>query len=180
MKADKGLESYNQFALGCVKEVEIKLFLKYLFKLSWLLDGSVHNVFPSPFYCLILISWIVFIALAKVPERQGEYLIIQLLWTIAQLLVTSVSPIYLVGEFHFLYLLFLHLRPSYAAASRLFNLVCVECLQMFKHLHSLREVKGLQDCSKILKTPHHTVCWTWCSGYDYRLSVSEIPLRNLW
>ena len=39
------------------------------------------------------------------------------------------------------------------------------------------EVKRLQGCSKTLKigiwnckTPHHTVCWTWCSGYDCRFS----------
>ena len=51
LKPYEGLESYNQFTSRWVKEVKIKLFLNYLLKLYWLLDGLVHNVFPSPFYC---------------------------------------------------------------------------------------------------------------------------------
>ena len=41
-------------------------------KLPWLLDGSVRNVFPSSLYCLILIRCIVFIASAKIREREGN------------------------------------------------------------------------------------------------------------
>ena len=44
LKAYESLESYNLFASGLVKEVKIKLFLNYLLKLPWLLDGSVRNV----------------------------------------------------------------------------------------------------------------------------------------
>ena len=65
-KAYESLEFYNQFVSGLVKEVKIKLFLNYLLKLPWLLDGSVHNVFPSSFYCSILIRCIVFIASATI------------------------------------------------------------------------------------------------------------------
>ena len=57
----------------------------------------------------------------------------QLLWAIARLLVTSVSPIYLVDEFHFLFLLFLSLRLTQQRAGWL-NLVCVECFQMIKQI----------------------------------------------
>ena len=49
LKAYEILESYNQFASGWVKEVKTKLFLNYLLKLPWLLDGLVGNVFPSSF-----------------------------------------------------------------------------------------------------------------------------------
>ena len=72
LKAYENLESYNQFTSGWVKEVKIKLFLNYLLKLPWLLDGSVRNVFLSPFYCSILIRCIVFIASGKIPEREGS------------------------------------------------------------------------------------------------------------
>ena len=61
MKAYESLESYNQFVSGWVKEVKTKLFLNYLLKLPWLLERSVCNVFPSWFYCSILIRCIVFI-----------------------------------------------------------------------------------------------------------------------
>ena len=29
-------------------------------------------------------------------------------------------------------------------------------------------------------TPHHTVSWTWCNGYDCRFPVRGNPVRNLW
>ena len=61
LKRYESLECYNHFASGCVKEVKTKLFLNYLLKLHWLLDGSVRNVFLSSFYCSILIRCIVFI-----------------------------------------------------------------------------------------------------------------------
>ena len=48
-------------------------------------------------------------------------------------------------------------------------------------------MKGLQDCSKTFKmnilnfkTPHYTVSWISCSGYDCRFPAREIPFRNLW
>ena len=72
LKAYKSLEFHNQFASGWVKEVKLKLFLNYLFKLPWLLDGSVRNVFPSSFDCSILIRCIAFIASDKIPERNGS------------------------------------------------------------------------------------------------------------
>ena len=68
LKAYKSLKSYNQFASGWVKEVKTKLLLNNLLKLSWLLDGSVRNVFPSSFYCSILDKCI--IASAKIPEHE--------------------------------------------------------------------------------------------------------------
>ena len=68
----ENLESYNQFTLGWIKEVKIKLLLNYLLKLTWILDGSVHNLFPSQFYGLILIRCIMFIASAKIPEPEGS------------------------------------------------------------------------------------------------------------
>ena len=71
-KAYKNLESNNQFESGWVKEVKTKLFLNYLFKMPWLLDKSVRNVFPSSFYCLILIRCTVFIAPTKIPESGGS------------------------------------------------------------------------------------------------------------
>ena len=43
IKAYQSLESYNQFTLGWVKEVKIKLFLNYLLKLPWLFDGSAST-----------------------------------------------------------------------------------------------------------------------------------------
>ena len=46
------------------------------------------------------------------PGAREEHLAIQFLWAITRLLVTSVSPIYLVDEFHFLFLLFLSLTPT--------------------------------------------------------------------
>ena len=70
LKAYKSLKSYNQFASEWVKEVKTKLLLNNLLKLPWLLDGSVRNVFPSSFYCSILDKCIVFIASAKIPERE--------------------------------------------------------------------------------------------------------------
>ena len=118
LKAYKSLEFHNQFASGWIKEVKLKLFLNYLFKLPWLLDGSVRNIFPSSFDCSILIRCIAFIASDKIPERNGSN---QLLWAMT-ILFTSVSPIYLADEFHFLFLLFLHLRPTHAEWC---NLVCV-------------------------------------------------------
>ena len=74
LKAYESLQSYILLASGWVKEVKIKLFLNYLLKLSWLLDRSARNLFPSPFYCSILIRCIVFIALAKILERKGSIL----------------------------------------------------------------------------------------------------------
>ena len=72
LKAYESLESYNQFQSGWVKKVKIKLFLNYHLKLPLLLDGSVRNLFLSPFYCSILIRCIVFIALGQIPERKGS------------------------------------------------------------------------------------------------------------
>ena len=117
LKMYKVLESYNKFAWGWVKEVKIKRSLNYLLKLPWLLDGSAHNVFPSLFYCLILIRYIVFIALAKISERKESM-------GNCQLSITSVSPIYVVDEFNFLFPLFLLLRPTQQRAGW-HNLVCM-------------------------------------------------------
>ena len=100
-----------------------KLFLNHLLKFSWLLDGSVRNIFPSSFYCSILIRCFVFIASAKI-QKLGEHLAIQLL--LARLLTTSVTPINIVDEFQFLFLLFIPVRSTQQrAGSR--NLGCVEC-----------------------------------------------------
>ena len=105
------------------------------------------------------------------PGAREKHLAIQLLRAITLLLIKSVSPIYLVDEFHFLFLLFLPLRPSQQREGWR-NLVCVEFLQMIKqmvvgfcwglmllwtlgvHFEStctVKEVKGLQDCSKTLE-----------------------------
>ena len=43
LKAYEILESYSQFASGWVKEVKIKVFLNYLLKLPWLLDGLLSR-----------------------------------------------------------------------------------------------------------------------------------------
>ena len=43
----------------------------------------------------------------KTSEREGDHLTIELLWETARLLVTRVSPIYLVDEFIFLFLVLL-------------------------------------------------------------------------
>ena len=73
LKAYKNFnQSYNQFESGWVKEVKTKLFLNYLLKMPWLLDESVRNVFPSSFYCLILIRCTVFTASTKIPESGGS------------------------------------------------------------------------------------------------------------
>ena len=89
---------------------------KTVFKLTIeiALVGSVRNVLPSSFYCSMLIRCIiVFIASAKILEREGSwYLAIQILLAISQLSITSVSPIYLVDEFHFLFLLFIPLTTT--------------------------------------------------------------------
>ena len=70
---------------GWVKEVKIKLFLNLLLKLPWLLDGSVLNVFPSSFYCSILIRCIVFIGvecLLMIKQMEvGFCWALMLLWT---------------------------------------------------------------------------------------------------
>ena len=61
-----------------------------------------------------------FIASVKIPEREGSISI-----TI-DLLITIVSPIYLVDEFQFLFLLLIPLRSTQQRAGWC-NLVCVEC-----------------------------------------------------
>ena len=108
LKAYESFESYNQFATGWVKEVKRKLFLNYLMKLLWLLDWSVRNVFPSSFCFSILTRCIVFIASAKILEREGRIFSS----SFVQLIITSVSSIYLVDEFLFLILLFLPHRAT--------------------------------------------------------------------
>ena len=55
-----------------VQESKNKTVFKYPLKLPWLLDGTVRNLFLSPFYCLILIRCIVFIALGQIPEGEGS------------------------------------------------------------------------------------------------------------
>ena len=55
-----------------------------------------------------------------------EHLAIQLLWAAARLLITSISPIYLVDEPHILFLLFIPHPTHQQAGCR--NLVYVECL----------------------------------------------------
>ena len=127
LKFHKILESYSQFAPRWVKEVKIKLFLNYPLKLPWLLDGSVRNVFFSPFCFSILIRCIVFIGLAKFPERKGSILPSSFYGQLPNYLDPTVSPIYLVDDFYFSFLLFLLLRPSQQRAGW-HNLVCVECL----------------------------------------------------
>ena len=52
---------------------------------------------------------------------------------IVQLLIASVSPIYLVDEFQFLFLLLAPLTPK-QQQSRWHNLVIFECLQMIKQM----------------------------------------------
>ena len=102
-------------------------------KLPWLLDGSVRNLFSSSFYCSILIRWIMSIASAKIPERGGSISPSSFWRVIARPLITSVSPIYLVDEFHFLFLLFLPLRPTQQRAWW-HNLVCLGYWQMIKQM----------------------------------------------
>ena len=74
LKVYKRLESCNQLAWRWVKEVKIKLSLNYPLRLPWLLDRSACNVFPSSFYCLILIRYVEFIASAKIQEHEGKFL----------------------------------------------------------------------------------------------------------
>ena len=60
--------------------------------------------------------------------KSREHLVIQLLWTTVQLLVTSVSPIYLVDEeSQLLFLLIFSYRPTEQRTGWR-NLVCVEYL----------------------------------------------------
>ena len=101
LKVYQSLEPYNQFTSGWVKEVGIKLLLNCHLKLPWLLNGSVGIVY---FLCAVRYRCIVHCALGKIPEcARREHFAIQLLWAIVRLLVSGVSPIYLVEEFHFLF-----------------------------------------------------------------------------
>ena len=100
---DESLEWYTRFASRWVKEIKIKLFLNYLLKLLWLLDGWVRNVFRFSFYCSILIRCIVFTASAKIRERKGNFspssfyglLLDYKSQVLLRLLVTSYKPILL-------------------------------------------------------------------------------------
>ena len=67
-----------------------------------------------------------FIDSAKTPEREGSISHhIQLLWAISRLLIASVSPLYLVDEFHFFSCCSF---PSDLHITGWRNLVRVECL----------------------------------------------------
>ena len=127
-------------------------------------------------------------------------------------LITSASPIYLVDESCFLFLLSFPLRPTHQRAGWHY-LVCVcvcvcvcvwsVCRWLSKWwlvfvgtwcysgrwvwiLRALAQFKSpglfqdIEDGSLKFKTIHQTVSWTWCSGYDCRLSVMGVPIRNLW
>ena len=107
-------------------------------KLPQLLDGSVRHVFPSSFYCSILIRRVVFIASAKIPEREGSILSS----SFARLLITSVNPRVT------LFVTAVPFPQSYKTEAVCRNLVCVcvrvcvcecvsvcvECLQMIKQM----------------------------------------------
>ena len=91
--ANSDIVNYFLFSLSLLIEEELKAYKKVwssairsyqdgsrkqkqncLEKLPWLLDESVPNLFPSSCFFSILISSIVFIALAKIPEREGSIL----------------------------------------------------------------------------------------------------------
>ena len=118
------LECYYHFASEWVMEVKIKLLLKYLLKLSWLLDGSLCKY--GSFYCWILIRCVVFIASAKIRDSKRSILPSSFYaWTLAQPLVTSVSLLYQADDLQFLFPLFLLFRPTRWAGWH--SLVFVEC-----------------------------------------------------
>ena len=116
-------------------------------------------------YSLSLIRCIVFIALAKIPEREGS---IQLLWAITIFISHKYQP-YLhsrwvpvfVPAVHFpqtsqqrvawRYLVFGVFADDEANGGWFllgFHAILDAGCRFWEHLHSLREVKGLQDCSK--------------------------------
>ena len=132
MKAYESLESDNLFASGWVKEVKIKLFLNYLLKLLWLLDGSVCNAFPSPFYCSILIRCIVFIGSAKIPELEGSMSPSRFFGN--YLSISHKCWPYLPGRWVPFFVPGVPFPQTYTAASRWRNLVYMECLQMIKQM----------------------------------------------
>ena len=106
-------------------EVKIKLLLNYLLKLPcYLMCQYVMHFLP---YSTVRYRCIVFIASGKIPELEGAFhhpVSMDIFPTIG----TSVSPIYLVDEFHILFFLFLTpLKPT-QQRTRWRNLVCVECL----------------------------------------------------
>ena len=111
LEAYNSLVSYNQFTSVWVKEVEIKLFLNYLLKLPWFLLGQY--VMHFLLYSTVRYRYIVFITLGKLLKREEAFHHPAFMGNCLAL-VTSVSPMYLVDEFHFLFLLFLtlSLRPT--------------------------------------------------------------------
>ena len=135
-------------------------------KLPWLLDRSVRNVFPSSLYCLILIRCIVFIASAKIREREGNSFYGQLPDYKPQLLA------YLPSGWVPLFVTAVCSPQTYTAVrdGAQFSVCGVfeddqanggwfllgfdakldVWYGFWEHLHSLREVKGLQNCSKTL------------------------------
>ena len=124
----KSLESNNQFTSGWVKEVKIKLFLNYLLKLPWLLDWSYVMVMYLFLHSSVRYQLGALCLLLQVKSRSARGASRHpALWAIARLLVTSVSPIYPLDEFYFLFLLFLPLRPTQRRAG-LCDSVCVEFL----------------------------------------------------
>ena len=115
LKANQSLESYNQFTLGWVKEVKLKLFLNYLLKLP--LTG--HYVMHFLLHFTVRYRCIVFITSGKFPEREVAFYHPAFMGN-CPTLVTSVSPIYLVDEFHFLFLLlFASFAQTHTAASEM-------------------------------------------------------------
>ena len=111
LEAYNSLVSYNQFLSGWVKEVQIKLFLNYLLKLLRFFLGQY--VMHFLLYSTVRYRYIVFITLGKFLEHEEAFHHPAFIGNCLAL-VTSLSPIYLVDEFHFLFLLLLtlSLRPT--------------------------------------------------------------------
>ena len=109
-----------------------KTLFNYLLQLSWLLEGSIRNAFPSSFYCSIIIRCIVFIALAKIREHKGcispsnfygqlpNYQSQVLAYSTKLMSSLSVSVV--------------PSHQTYKTEAGQRYLVCVECLQMIKQM----------------------------------------------
>ena len=71
VKAYQSLVAYNQLTSGWVKEVKLKLFLNYLWKLPWFLRGQY--VMHFLLHCTVRYRCIIFIASCKFPEHDEAF-----------------------------------------------------------------------------------------------------------
>ena len=142
-----------------------------MLKLPWLFDGSTHNVSPYSFYCSILIMCIVFIASVKIPERKGSispssfygqlHTISHKCWPYLPSrwvpffvsAVPSLRPIqHRAGWRNILWCgVFVDDKADVGWFLLGFDATLDAGCGFREHLQSLREVNGLQHCSKTLK-----------------------------